>query len=208
LVAHGRVDAGAEEDFGVFVEVTFIEFAHQVLNFGEGGMGTAADVHENAAGFVAQFALVEQRAFEGGGEGFGDAVGAFGRAMTEEAAGVTGADGGDQFVEPDPDQARGIDEVDDGPDALADDFVGGGEGFVDSFFRKHDLTHAVIVKSHKGIGLGAERGQCFFGLAQPAASFESERHDGKDDDKGSFSAGHAGDHRGSSGAGTAAEASA
>jgi hypothetical protein len=208
LVAHGWVDAGTEEDFGVFVEVTFIQLAHEVLDFCESGMRSAADVHENAAGFVAQFALVEERAFEGSGEGFGDAVGAFGGAMTEQAAGVTGADSGDQFVEPDPDQARGVDEVDDGPDALADDFVGGGEGFVDSFFGKHDLTHAVIVKSHKGIGLGAERGQCFLGLAQPTASFESERHDGKDDDKGSFGAGHAGDHRGSSRAGTAAEARA
>jgi hypothetical protein len=201
LVAHGRVDAGAEEDFGVFVEVTFIEFAHQVLNFGEGGVGSAADVHENAAGFFAQFALVEQRAFEGSGEGFGDAVGAFGRAMTEQAAGISGTYSGDQFIEPDSDQARGVDEIDDGPDALADDFVGGGEGFVDSFFGKHDLTHAVVVKSHKGVGLGAQSGQCFFGLTQSAASLEGERHDGKDDDKGSFSAGHARDHRGGSGTG-------
>ena len=208
MVAHGRVNAGAEEDFGVFVEVTFIQFAHEVLDFGESGMRTAADVHEDAAGFVAQFAFVEQRAFEGGGEGFGDAVGAFGRAMTEQAAGISGADSGDQFIEPDPDQARGGDEIDDGPDALADDFIGGGEGFVDSFFGKHDLTHAIVVKSHKGVGLGAERGQSLLGLTQSAASFEGERHHSKDHDKGSFGASHAGDHWGGSGAGTATQACA
>ncbi len=187
------------------MEVALVEFVHEVLHFRESHLRTAADMDEHRAAALPQLAFVEQRALERAFEGIADAVGAVTGSVAEEAARVTAPDGGDQLVHADADQAGRSDEVDDGPDTLADDFIRGREGFVDSFFREHYFAEAVVVKSDQRIRFGTQGGERLVRLAQAPLAFERERHDREDHDEGAFLAGHARDQRGGAGSGAASQ---
>ena len=90
--------------------------------------------------------------FERESERFMRPVVAVGFTEAKEATAVLAAQGGEQFIKADLDQARAPNDVDNCPHTLADRRVGDGESLVNSRFRQNDVTHPIVLKTNHRIG--------------------------------------------------------
>src|SRR4029453_8374082 len=104
---------------------------------------------------------------------------AVGFTEAKEAAAVLAAQGGEQFVKANLDQAPAPNDVDDRAHALADCRIGDGECLVNSSPRQNDVAHPVVLKTNHCIGSALQFLERFSRLRGSALAFEGEGQSGK-----------------------------
>src|SRR2546423_15341904 len=95
-------------------------------------------------------------------------------AVSEEAASSATAQSRQQIIEPDAHDPRSLNEIHNRAQTLAHRHVGESEGLMNPRFRRGQVAHAVVLKTHDSVSQLMQASECFLRLHRASFSLESK----------------------------------